>query len=67
MRLVGAFATSTRRPGGAPEPTGRTYPMEVTVTADDPLRPGHWSPASGVLTVETRGATSIAAELRAEA
>lgn len=64
LRFGGEFSTSTRTTSGAPEATGRTYRIEVTVAAQDELRSGRWSPAAGVLTVDDRAAESLAGELR---
>jgi hypothetical protein len=66
LRLSGDFPASTRRTGATPEPTGRVYPIEITVTADDEPRSGEWSPASGVFSLDGREAESIEGELRAD-
>lgn len=64
LRFTGQFPTETRPAGGPPEPTGRSYGIEVTVTADDEPRPGRWSPASGVLTLGDRETEAAEGELR---
>jgi hypothetical protein len=67
IRFTGDFPTSTRPAGSAPEPTGRTYRIEVSATADSELRPGNWSPAGGTLELEDRATESVDGQLRVDA
>jgi hypothetical protein len=49
VHVSGRFPTMRRPNGSPPEPTGRTYELDVTVTPDGPARPGEWVPATGTL------------------
>jgi hypothetical protein len=64
LRVTGNFPASTRPTGGTPEPTGRVYPIEITVTADDELRPGRWASASGLFVLEDREAESVGGQVK---
>jgi hypothetical protein len=66
MRFSGDFPSSTRPTGGAPEPTGRAYRIEVWATADRELPAGDWSPVGGILLVEDRATTSVDGEMRVD-
>jgi hypothetical protein len=67
MRFGGVFATTTRPTGGAPDETGRSYEIEVSLTVDGDLPPDRWSPADGTLELEDRRALAVEGELRVDA
>ena len=60
----GRFPTSTRPTGSAPEPTGRTYGVEITVPVDGDACRGRRPVAGGVLTLDGRHAVSVEGHLR---
>lgn len=64
LRLRGEFRTATRPTSGPDEPTGRSYELLITVTADDRPGAGRWTPASGELELGGRRAESVEGALR---
>jgi hypothetical protein len=64
LRVAGTFPTETRPAGRAPEPTRRSYRIEVTATADGDPGSGLPAPATGALTLGNREAESVGGELR---
>jgi hypothetical protein len=49
LLITGRFPTEIRSNGAGPEPTGRVYPLRITVEPGEPAREGRWGTASGVL------------------
>jgi hypothetical protein len=49
VRFSGRFPTELRPNGSPPEPTGRTYELDVTAAPEGEARPGAWAPATGTL------------------
>jgi hypothetical protein len=57
--LTGRFPTETRPNGSAPEPTGRTYELRISVTPAGPPAGDGWRPARGVLELGPGRATTV--------
>jgi hypothetical protein len=57
--VTGRFPTETRPNGSAPEPTGRTYELRISVTPAGPPAEDGWRPARGVLELGPGRATTV--------
>lgn len=66
LSFGGRFPTSTRPTGSGPEPTGRSYPVEVSIRGESDLCSGRRSPADGVLVLGTREAASVEGEIHSD-
>jgi hypothetical protein len=58
VHISGRFPTWRRPNGSPPEPTGRTYEIDVTASPDGPARTGEWVPATGTFRLGDDSATS---------
>jgi hypothetical protein len=60
LRITGRFPTEVRPNGSAPEPTGRTYALQITVAPADGGSGHGWRPAEGELRLGSGRALTVA-------